>query len=144
MIRFWSGDITMWVNDPCPCGRTYPRLPKGIYGRSDDMFIVRGENVYPSVIEDVIRSIKGFGDEYRIIITREKAMDELIIQAEYSKDVDIAEIPKLKEKLEKEMRIKGLRTIVEMVPPGTLERTEFKSRRIIDNRQLYEEMRKKC
>ena len=144
MIRFWSGDITMWVNDPCPCGRTYPRLPKGIYGRSDDMFIVRGENVYPSVIEDVIRSIEGFGDEYRIIITRDKAMDELIIQAEYAKDVDISEIPKLKEKLEREMRIKGLRTIVEMVPPGTLERTEFKSRRIIDNRQLYDEIRKKC
>ena len=70
----------MWVNDPCPCGRTYPRLPKGIYGRADDMSVVRGENVCPSAIEDVIRGIKGFGDEYRIIITREKTMHELIVQ----------------------------------------------------------------
>jgi phenylacetate-CoA ligase len=55
-------------------------LPKGICGRADDMFVVRGENVYPSAIEDVIRGIKGFGDEYRIIITREKTMGELIVQ----------------------------------------------------------------
>ena len=61
MIRFWAGDISQWVDDPCPCGRSYPRLPRGIYGRADDMFVVRGENVYPSAIEDVIRSIEGFG-----------------------------------------------------------------------------------
>lgn len=140
MIRFWAGDITMWVDDPCPCGRTYPRLPKGIYGRADDMFVVRGENVYPSAIEDVIRSIEGFGDEYRIIITREKAMDELIIQAEYLPGLDPAQVSKLKARLEEELRIKGLRTTVQMVPPGTLERTEFKARRIIDNRDLYEKI----
>ncbi len=62
MIRYWTGDISKWVDDPCPCGRTYPRFPKGIYGRADDMFVVRGENVYPSAIEDAIRSIRGFGD----------------------------------------------------------------------------------
>ncbi|MBI2544631.1 MAG: phenylacetate--CoA ligase family protein, partial [Candidatus Rokubacteria bacterium] len=47
MIRLWSGDLATWTDDRCPCGRTYPRLPRGIYGRVDDMFIVRGENVYP-------------------------------------------------------------------------------------------------
>lgn len=140
MIRFWASDITRWVNDPCPCGRTYPRLPRGIYARADDMFIVRGENVYPSAIEDVIRGIKGFGDEYRIIITREKAMDELSVQVEYARDVDVVVVPRLKEKLEAELRASGLRTVVQMVAPDTLERTEFKAKRVIDKRSLYEEI----
>ena len=140
MIRFWSGDISMWVNDPCPCGRTYPRLPKGIYGRADDMFIVRGENVYPSAIEDVIRSIKGLGDEFRIIITREKVMDELIVQAERMPDASSEAIPHLKKTLESELKAKGLRAIIRILEPNTLERTEFKSRRIIDKRELYDEI----
>ena len=142
MIRFWSGDITMWVNDPCPCGRTYPRLPKGIYGRSDDMFIIRGENVYPSTIEEVIRKVRGVGEEYRIIITREKEMDELILQVEYSSNVNEEMITQLKAEIEKEIRAKGLRTTVQMMPPGTFERTEFKAKRIIDNRNLYESLMK--
>lgn len=144
MIRFWAGDISMWVNDLCACGRTYPRLPKGIYGRADDMFQVRGENVYPSAIEDVIRGIKGFGDEFRIIITREKTMDELIVQAELSPEVDPALGPELKAKLEAGLRRRGLRTNVQMMGPGTLERTEFKARRVIDQRGLYDEITKKA
>ena len=143
MIRFWSGDISMWVDDPCPCDRTYPRLPKGIYGRADDMFVVRGENVYPSAIEDVIRSVKGFGDEFRIIISREKTMDELIVQAEFVSEVDPGLVPGLKEELEAKLKASGLRTIVQMVEPGTLERTEFKAKRVIDKRDLYDEMTKK-
>ncbi|MGD2126805.1 MAG: hypothetical protein PVG99_12045, partial [Desulfobacteraceae bacterium] len=144
MIRFWAGDISMWTNDPCPCGRTYPRLPKGIYGRADDMFVVRGENVYPSAIEDVIRGIRGFGDEFRIIITREKSMDELIVQAEPNPEVDPALVPGLKAKLEAQLKARGLRTNVQMLEPGTLQRTEFKARRVIDKRSLYDEMSKKA
>ena len=140
MIRFWAGDLSMWVNDPCPCGRTYPRLPKGIYGRADDMFIVRGENVYPSAIEDVIRGIKGFGDEYRIIITREKTMDEMIVQAEYAKTIGPEMVPQLKKRLEAELKARGLRAVVQMVEPDQLERTEFKARRVIDKRSLYDEI----
>ena len=140
MIRFWSGDIATWTDAPCPCGRTYPRLPKGIYGRADDMFVVRGENVYPSAIEDVIRGIKGFGDEYRIVITREKTMDELIVQAEYTRDVSAEIVPRLKGKLESELKARGLRTVVQMVAPDTLGRTEFKAKRVIDKRGLYDEI----
>lgn len=140
MIRFWAGDIAQWVIDPCPCGRTYPRLPKGIYGRSDDMFVVRGENVYPSAIEDVIRGIQGFADEFRIVITREKNMDELIVQAEHAPDASPESLPALKARLESELKAKGLRTVVEILAPGTLERTEFKAKRLIDKRDLYDKM----
>src|SRR3989441_3221705 len=82
MIRFVAGDLTRWTDAPCACGRTYPRLPQGIYGRIDDMFIVRGENIYPSAIEDTLRAIPGFGGEFRIVISRVEAMDELVVQAD--------------------------------------------------------------
>jgi phenylacetate-CoA ligase len=140
MIRYLAGDVSRWVDEPCPCGRTYPRLPLGIYGRSDDMFVVRGENVTPSAIEDAIRGIDGIGDEFRIIITREKTMDEMIIQAEPTTDADSAIIPELKLKLENELKSRGLRTVVQMLKPNSLERTEFKARRIIDKRNLYDEI----
>jgi len=140
MIRFWAGDITTWVDDPCPCGRTYPRLPKGIYGRADDMFVVRGENVNPSAIEDAIRGIPGCGDEFRIIITREKTMDELVIQVEHTPEVAPQQVPQIQKKLGTELKTRGLRTIIQMMTPGSLERTQFKARRIIDKRSLYDEI----
>jgi len=140
MIRYLAGDVSLWVNDPCPCGRTYPRLPKGIYGRADDMFVVRGENVTPSAIEDVIRGIDGLGDEFRVVITREKTMDELIVQAEWKEEMITEDISVLKSKLEKELKARGLRTVVQMLEPNSLERTEFKAKRVIDQRGLYEEI----
>jgi phenylacetate-CoA ligase len=139
MIRFLAGDISFWVDDPCPCGRTYPRLPKGIYGRADDMFVVRGENVYASAIEDVIRGIAGFGDEFRIVISREKTMDEMVVLAERMAGSEPGIEPGLKSELETRLKTRGLRTVVRMVEPGMLDRTEFKAKRIIDKRALYDE-----
>jgi len=136
MIRFWAGDRTSWINETCPCGRTYPRLPKGIYGRTDDMFVIRGENVYPSAIEDVVRSIEGLNDEYRIIITREGIMDELNIQVELEMGMDKENACVLKETLETELRTRGLRSVIEVLTPGTLERSQFKSTRVIDRRKF--------
>lgn len=132
-----------WLIDPCSCGRTYPRLPKGIYGRADDMFIVRGENVYPSAIENVIRGIGGLGDEYRIVITREKTMDELIVRAERKPEFGKETVSMLQKTLEVQLREKGLRAIVQILDPDTLERTEFKAKRVIDQRDLYDELREK-
>jgi phenylacetate-CoA ligase len=142
MIRFWAGDITRWVADTCACGRTYPRLPRGIYSRADDMFVVRGENVYPSAVEDVIRAIPGFGDEFRIVITRDKDMDELIVQAEPLPGLSAENIKRIKIQLAKDMKGRGLRTTVQMMDPGTLERTQFKAKRVIDKRELYDEIMK--
>ena len=70
-------------------------------------------------------------------------MDELIVQAEYLKGVDSKIIPELKGKLEAELKARGLRTVVQMVEPDQLERTEFKARRVIDKRSLYDEMTKR-
>ncbi len=143
MIRLWSGDLATWIDDPCECGRTYPRLPKGIYGRVDDMFIVRGENVYPSAIEEVLRAIDGFGQEYRIIVSREETMDELVIQAEFRPEMESRAdaLDALRKTMESRLRaVIGVRAMVQLVPPGQLERTEFKARRVIDNRDLFHEL----
>ena len=139
MIRLVSGDRARWVDAPCPCGRTYPRLPDGLYGRFDDMFIVRGENIYPSAIEDTLRAIDGFGGEFRVIVSRRETMDELLIRAEHA--ATHAE-PARREALARAMRERlrtrlGVHPVIELVAEGTLPRTEFKARRVIDDRDLY-------
>lgn len=141
MIRLVSGDRARWVNEPCPCGRTYPRLPDGLYGRFDDMIIVRGENIYPSAIEDTLRAVEGFGGEFRVIVSRREAMDDLLIQAEYA-----ATHADRREGLEKTMRERlrarlGVHPRLELLPEGALPRTEFKARRVVDDRDLYRSFR---
>ena len=139
MIRLVSGDVARWTDEPCPCGRTYPRLPQGLYGRIDDMLIVRGENVYPSAIEDTLRTIAGFGGEFRVIVSRRETMDELLVRAEHAADVtDTAGRARLAQTMKERLRARlGVTPIVELVAHGTLERTEFKARRVIDDRDLY-------
>jgi phenylacetate-CoA ligase len=146
MIRLVSGDLTRWIDDPCECGRTYPRLPRGIYGRLDDMCIVRGANIYPSAVEDVLRGVAGFGGEFQMIIRRDRAMDEVVIRVEYSEEYarHAEAAPPLLEALRERVTallrsVIGIRPIVKLEPPGTLPRTEFKARRVVDNRTLYEE-----
>jgi len=137
MIRLVSGDLARWTDEPCPCGRTYPRLPNGLYGRIDDMFIVRGENIYPSAVEDVLRAIDGFGGEFRIVISRRESMDELLVRAEIASSHS-----HLRDQLAATMRERlqarlGVRPMLELVPSGTIPRTEFKARRVIDDREMY-------
>jgi phenylacetate-CoA ligase len=139
MIRLVSGDLARWTDEPCPCGRTYPRLPDGLYGRIDDMFIVRGENVYPSAIEDTLRAIEGFGGEFRVVISRREAMDELLIRAEYAASHAAPDTrAQLAQTMRERLRVRlGVHPVIELVPKGDLPRTEFKARRIIDDRDLY-------
>ena len=141
MIRLLSGDLTHWVMEENPCGRTYPRLPKGIYGRIDDMFQIRGENVYPSEIDNVCNAIEGYGGEHRIHVTRERTMDELLVRAEYSADVQAGgeeRIALFAKRLGDELRkVLGVNAKVEPVPHLTFERTEFKARRVVDDRDLF-------
>jgi phenylacetate-CoA ligase len=139
MIRLVSNDQTRWVDGPCRCGRTYPRLPDGIYGRYDDMLVVRGKNIYPSMIENALREIDGFGGEFRVIISTQDHMDELVIQAEYEQARDTQHLNhELQSIIQERLREKiGLRPVLQLVPNGSLPRSEFKARRAIDDRDLY-------
>ncbi|MBZ5611252.1 MAG: phenylacetate--CoA ligase family protein [Acidobacteriia bacterium] len=139
MIRLVSNDRTRWIDEPCRCGRTYPRLPDGLYGRYDDMFIVRGENIYPSTIEDTLRSTEGFGGEFQVIISREETMDELLVRAEYAPSHgDPEKLNALRVTIRERLRTRlGVHPVVELVPSGELPRHEFKARRVVDDRELY-------
>ncbi len=147
MIRLLSGDLTVWENGPNPCGRTYPRLPMGIIGRIDDMFTIRGENVYPSEIDAALNAMPGYGGEHRIIITRDGTMDELAVKVEAvpeiwnSGDAGIAAFRR--EVAVGLQKLLGLRAVVAIVPPQSIERTDFKARRVIDDRKILMEMRQR-
>jgi len=137
MIRLVSGDRARWVDGPCPCGRTYPRLPDGLYGRFDDMIVVRGENIYPSAVEDTLRAIEGFGGEFRVIVSRRETMDELLVQAEYATG-HAERLDVLGRTMRDRLRARlGVHPRIELLAEGTLPRTEFKARRVIDDRDLY-------
>jgi phenylacetate-CoA ligase len=143
MIRLASGDLTRWVSERNPCGRTYPRLPDGIFGRIDDAFTIRGENVYPSEIDAALNEMRGYGGEHQIIITRETAMDELVLRVE----VDLDRLSKgegvetFRSDVSRRMqKLLGLRTKAEILPKGSLQRTDFKAKRIVDSRAMFREM----
>jgi phenylacetate-CoA ligase len=144
MIRLVSGDLTLWSNEPNPCGRTYPRLPNGIFGRIDDMFTIRGENVYPSEIDAALNELPHYGGEHRIIISREAMMDELLLRVEADAatfENGAAEIGHFHSDVERKLqKILGLRTLVEVAAPNSIPRTDFKARRVIDDRAVFREM----
>jgi phenylacetate-CoA ligase len=145
MIRLVSGDLSLWTNDPNPCGRTYPRLPQGIFGRIDDMFTIRGENVYPSEIDAALNELPAYGGEHRIVISREAAMDELMLQVEPNADTFAQPDAMKKFRSEVEHKIQkvlGLRTLVEIAQPHSIPRTDFKARRVIDDRAVFRDMHK--
>jgi phenylacetate-CoA ligase len=144
MIRLVSGDLTLWEDGPTPCGRTYPRLPQGIFGRIDDMFTIRGENVYPSEVDAAVSALSGYGGEHRIVITREGAMDELLIRVEATPAVHAGGLlarRSLRDAVaQKLLRMLGLRAKVEVVAPATFPRTDFKARRVVDDREVFREL----
>jgi len=147
MIRLVSGDLSLWVNEPNPCGRTYPRLPHGIFGRIDDMFTVRGENVYPSEIDAALNELSGYGGEHRIVITREAAMDELLLRVEanpntYSQGAESISCYRA-QVAAKIQKMLGLRAVIEVAEPGSIPRTDFKARRVIDDREVFRDLHKK-
>jgi phenylacetate-CoA ligase len=128
MIRLFSGDLARVTSAPCPCGRTYRRLPDGIYGRVDDMLIVRGLNVYPRAIEDAIGRVPGVGSEYRIVVERPGELDMLVLEIEASDDSISAAVAE-------RVRLSiGLTPQVNVNAPGSLPGTELKSRRVLDRR----------
>jgi phenylacetate-CoA ligase len=144
MIRLVSGDLAMWTNEPTACGRTYPSLPQGIFGRIDDMFTIRGENVYPSEIDAVLSQLADYGGEHRIVISRAGQMDELLVRVEPTAALHVAgpaALTAFRAQVAASMQtVLGLRTMVEVVDPGTFPRTDFKARRVVDDRDVFREM----
>ncbi len=145
LVRYWSGDLARWDMVPCPCGRTYPTLTEGIYGRVDDMITVRGQNVFPSRIEDLLRRVPAFGGEFRLVLDRESSeLDRLSVQVEIEEEtygrlsMDSEEMDRERESVAAGIRRGlGIGVVVELVPEGSFERTQFKSRRVIDNRGIW-------
>ena len=139
LIRYRTRDLTTLDPKPCECGRTNVRMSK-IAGRTDEMLIIRGVNVYPSQIESILFEIEGIEPHYRIIIDRIGAMDELTILVEISKDIITDQIRRLVE-MEEKIRsrihaVVGLTPKLKLVEPKTLQSGPESNRRVVDNRNL--------
>jgi phenylacetate-CoA ligase len=139
MIRYRTRDITAFIPGPCGCGRTVRRI-KRIGRRSDDMFIIRGVNVFPSQIESALLAVEGAMPHYQIVLTREKGLDEIEVQVEVTPGVFSDKIGAL-ERLNNKMvhaieQTLGLRVEVRLVAPHTIQRSEGKAKRVIDRRNL--------
>lgn len=139
LIRYRTGDLTKIIKEKCKCGRTHRRIMR-IKGRADDMFIVKGVNIFPSQIEAVIMEFPEVDKNYQIIIDRKEGLDILTVQVEIKKEFfkgDINELRNLQEKIKEELKEKILVTpSIELVEPGTLPTTTGKAKRIIDKRRL--------
>jgi phenylacetate-CoA ligase len=132
LIRYRTGDLGAITTEPCPCGRTTARLIR-LGGRRDDMMIIRGVNLYPSHIEQILLTVDGVGPHYQLILERPGPMDELTLECEPSTlDGDRASLQQTLEKNLKEAT--GVRITVSVVQPGSVPRSEGKAVRVVDRR----------
>lgn len=125
-LRYRTGDLVRHGGFRCPCGRSFLLLPGGVLGRVDDMLIVRGVNVYPSALANVLHRFPEV-TEYRVIVTREGAMDEITLQVECPAEL----VSVIQEDLHVAF---SLRIPIERVELGSLPRFELKARRVEDRR----------
>jgi phenylacetate-CoA ligase len=141
LLRYRTGDITRLDPAPCACGRTLVRMEK-VSGRTDDMLIVRGVNVFPSQIESVLLELEGVQPHYLILVDRERgAMDDLEVWVEVSDELfsdDIGQLRRMQARTEHEIReTLGIGARVKLVEPHSIERSMGKSKRVIDRRDVY-------
>jgi phenylacetate-CoA ligase len=139
VIRYRTKDLSRIIPEPCSCGRTFYRIQR-ITGRTDDMLIIRGVNVFPSQIEHVLMSIEGVEPHYQIIVGRENALDVMEVQVEVSEDIfsdEVKVLEKLGRRIEREIKdLLGTSCKVKLVEPKTIQRSEGKAKRVIDNRKI--------
>ena len=137
VLRYRTKDITKITYEPCSCGRTHARMAKTM-GRTDDMLIIKGVNVFPTQIENILINIKDVAPHYMLIITRENYRDNLEIKVELENAALLENyqlLSGLKKSIEAKMQsILGLRTKVTLVAPKTIERFQGKAKRIVDLR----------
>src|SRR2546422_8698788 len=126
-IRYRTGDLVRHGGYSCSCGRTFLMLPSGVLGRVDDMLIVRGVNIYPSALANILHRFPEIS-EYRVIVTSDGTMDEIALQVECPSSLTAT--------IAEELHIAlNLRIPIETVEQGTLPRFELKARRVEDRRK---------
>lgn len=139
LLRYRTKDLTSLIDTTCPCGRTSVRMTP-IMGRSDDMLIIRGINVFPSQVESVILEMKEFEPQYMLIVDRKGNLDTLEIQVEVRRDFfsdDIGAMLALKKSLADKLKsVLSISADVKLVEPNSIARSQGKSKRVIDNRKL--------
>jgi phenylacetate-CoA ligase len=131
LIRYRTGDLGRLVEEPCVCGRTTVRIA-GLRGRLDDMLIVRGVNLYPSEVEDVLLSVEGVAPHYRLVLERLGPLDELRLECEPAGELDRSALAARLAALLKERT--GLRIPVAVLDPGDIPPSEGKAVRVVDRR----------
>lgn len=138
VIRYRSHDITRIIRDNCPCGRSFARMDK-VTGRSDDMLIIRGVNVFPSQIETVLMSVEGTEPHYQIIVDRQGTMDDIEVMVEVNEKIFSDELKvlntlstRIHDKIKNSLGVSAKVTLVE---PQTIERSAGKAKRVIDKRK---------
>ncbi len=138
LLRYRTGDITMLMEDDCPCGRGQ-KIAR-LFGRSDDMLTVRGINVFPSQIEHVLKNIPEVGDQFMVYIDRLNHLDEMTIEVEINKHLfsgELSDLARLQNKIGKALHeTLTLRANVQLVEPGSLPRFEGKAKRVVDRRKI--------
>lgn len=136
LIRYRTRDLSALKPGPCACGRLIPRHDR-ILGRSDDMFIIRAVNVYPGQIDSVLSSIDGIGSEYQVILERREGKDFMILRIERAQGTDPSQDPNTAGHVRDLVQKKVLVTPeVEIVPYASLPRSERKTKRVFDNREI--------
>ena len=140
-IRYRTHDLTSVITEPCKCGRTHRRIQR-LRGRTDDMLIIRGVNVFPSQVEAAIMGIEGIAPRYMLVVDRENNLDVLEVQVELAPELAFDEVRKI-EQLSRDVarsieQTLGISIKMRLVEPGSIERSEGKSKRVIDNRKLYD------
>ncbi|MBS1370439.1 MAG: phenylacetate--CoA ligase [Lentisphaeria bacterium] len=138
MIRYRTRDLTRIIAEPCECGRTLRRIER-ISSRSDDMFIIRGVNVFPSQIETALLSVEGTTANYNIILSTENGLDCIEVDVEVTEELfsdKVRSMEGLQQRLTAAVEgLIGLRVRVKLVAPNTIQRSEGKARRVIDRRE---------
>ncbi|MEI6223236.1 MAG: phenylacetate--CoA ligase [Deltaproteobacteria bacterium] len=138
ILRYRTRDLAALDRSPCPCGRTGTRMSR-VVGRSDDMFIVRGVNVFPSQIEEALLRVEGAAPHYVIEIARPGTLDEAVVRVEIRPgdfSDEMRQMVALRDRIDHEIHsITGIRMTVELVAPSALGRSEGKARRVIDHRR---------
>ena len=136
LIRYRTRDLASVHTDPCPCGRTHRRLSR-IKGRSDDMLIIKGVNLFPIQIETVLMGFPEIGRNYQIILETVGHMDDLIIEVEVLRPADDMRIyERLRSQIAAAIRSEAIVTPkVNLVQPGAIPKTEGKAVRVVDKRK---------